>query len=225
MRLLKDLAPSERPRERMIEHGPGALTQAELLAIVLGSGTRGQSAIEMAHQLLNQFGGLRPLLSADIGQLLGIHGLGMAKACQLSAVLELAKLGMEEDLKRDCLLDQPYKVKSYCKQILAPLQVEHCIALLLDNQHRLIMTHEVSRGTLTQTSIYPRELVKAGLRHHAAAVILAHNHPSGQPEPSPADLQLTSQLSQTLQLVDIRLLDHVIVAGHQAISLAERGQL
>ncbi len=225
MSLLKDLTPTERPRERMIEHGATALTSAELLAIVLCSGTRGQSAIELAHHLLKTFGGLRLLLSAEFDQLKRVHGLGNAKACQLNAILALARLGMEEDLKRDCLLDQPYKVKAYCRQLLAPLQVEHCIALLLDNQHRLILTQEVSKGTLTQTSIYPRELVKAGLRHHAAAVILAHNHPSGQPEPSLADLDLTRQLKQILQMVDIRLLDHLIVAGHQAVSLAERGQL
>ena len=225
MSLLKDLTPTERPRERMIEHGATALTSAELLAIVLCSGTRGQSAIALAHQLLETFGGLRPLLSAEFDQLKRVHGLGNAKACQLNAILALARLGMEEDLKRDCLLDQPYKVKAYCRQLLAPLQVEHCIALLLDNQHRLILTQEVSKGTLTQTSIYPRELVKAGLKHHAAAVILAHNHPSGQPEPSLADLDLTRQLGQVLQMVDIRLLDHLIVAGHQAVSLAERGQL
>ena len=225
MSLLKDLTPNERPRERMIEHGASALTPAELLAIVLCSGTRGQSAIQLAHHLLDTFGGLRPLLAAELDQLKRVHGLGNAKACQLNAIFALARLGMEEELRRDCLLDQPYKVKAYCRQLLGPLQVEHCVALLLDNQHRLILTQEVSKGTLTQTSIYPRELIKAGLKHHAAAVILAHNHPSGQPEPSPADLDLTQELSQILQMVDIRLLDHLIVAGHQAVSLAERGQL
>lgn len=225
MSLLKDLTPSERPRERMIEHGAAALTPAELLAIVLCSGTRGQSAIGLAHHLLETFGGLRPLLAAELEQLKSVRGLGNAKACQLNAIFALARLSMEEELKRDCLLDQPYKVKAYCRQLLASLQVEHCIALLLDNQHRLILTQEVSKGTLTQTSIYPRELVKAGLRHHAAAVILAHNHPSGLSEPSHADLELTRHLREILQMVDIRLLDHLIVAGHEAVSLAERGQL
>lgn len=215
----------ERPRERLLAHGAGVLTSPELLAIVLRTGTRGCSAVALGHHLIERFGGLRGLLSAEARALLAVDGLGAAKTCELLAINELNRRALEEELRRGHALDQPQRVKSYCISVLAPLRVEHCMALYLDTQYRLIAGEDISRGTLSQASVYPREIVKAALRHHAAALILAHNHPSGVAEPSAADLALTRHLKQALALVDIRLLDHLIVAGDAAVSLAERGQV
>ena len=225
MTLRNTLTPTQRPRERLLQAGPSALTDAELLALILGTGKRGLNVIDLAQALLMQFGGVRPLLSAKIEALRGISGLGDARICQLTASSALARRALEEDLRRDCSLTQPAQIKAYCTARLAHASVERCIALLLDNQHRLIQTVEISRGTLTETTIYPRELVKAGLAHHAAAVILAHNHPSGWAKASRADIALTQQLKQALAVVDITLLDHLIVAANQVVSLAESGQL
>ena len=225
MTLRDALPPDQRPRERMLRHGPSALTNSELLALMLGTGTREQNALVMAQHLLNQFGGLRGLLSAQFIDLKGINGLGVAKICQLTAILALARRAFEEELRRDCLLHIPDQVKAYCAALLGHERIEYCIALFLDNQHRLIRAEEISRGTLTQTSIYPREVVKAALANHAAAVILAHNHPSGLAEPSSADIHLTRQLKQSLSVVDIALLDHLIVAANKVVSLAELGHL
>ncbi|GAB2902598.1 DNA repair protein RadC [Paralcaligenes sp. KSB-10] len=215
----------ERPRERLIAHGAAVLTSPELLAIILRTGIKGCDAVSLGHRLMTQFGGLRGLLAADAQTLLSIDGLGMAKTCELLAINELNRRALAEDLKAGHALDQPQRVKHYCTATLGHLRVEHCMALYLDSQYRLIVSEEISRGTLTQASIYPREVIKAGLRHHAAALILAHNHPSGVAEPSEADLTLTRHLKHALALVDIRLLDHLIVTGGQAISLAERGQI
>ncbi|KAA0910601.1 DNA repair protein RadC [Pusillimonas sp. ANT_WB101] len=216
---------TERPRERLLTHGAHVLTSPELLAIILRTGIKGCDAVALGHRLIEQFNGLRGLLSADPQALMRIHGLGAAKTCELLAINELNRRALEEDLKTGQALDQPQRVKHYCSAKLGHLQIEHCIALYLDNQLRLITTEEVSRGTLAQASIYPREVIKAGLRHHAAALILAHNHPSGVAQPSQADLALTRHLKHALALVDIRLLDHLIIAGTDAISLAERGQI
>ncbi len=216
---------TERPRERLIAHGPHVLTTPELLAIILRTGIKGCNAVSLGHMLIEQFNGLRALLSADARTLLSIPGLGAAKACELLAINELNRRALEEDLKAGQALDQPQRVKHYCTAKLGHLAVEHCMALYLDSQFRLITSEEVSRGTLTQASIYPREVIKAGLKHHAAALILAHNHPSGISEPSEADLALTRHLKHALALVDIRLLDHLIVTGSGAVSLAERGQI
>ncbi len=216
---------AERPRERLLRHGPAALTSAELLALMLGTGVRGVPVLTMAQGLIDRFGGVRPLLSASIDDLQAVPGMGTAKICQLIAILALARRALEEELRRDCLLDHPARVKDYCSALIGHAQIEHCVALFLDNQHRLITAEEVSRGTLTQTSIYPRELVKAGLQHHAAAIILAHNHPSGLAKASQADIELTRQLKLALSVVDIQLLDHLVVAANQVISLAELGQM
>ncbi|NYT78200.1 DNA repair protein RadC [Alcaligenaceae bacterium] len=216
---------TERPRERLLTHGAHVLTSPELLAIILRTGIKGCDAVALGHRLIEQFNGLRGLLSADPQALMRVHGLGAAKTCELLAINELNRRALEEDLKTGQALDQPQRVKHYCSAKLGHLQIEHCIALYLDNQLRLITTEEVSRGTLAQASIYPREVIKAGLRHHAAALILAHNHPSGVAQPSQADLALTRHLKHALALVDIRLLDHLIIAGTDAISLAERGQI
>lgn len=216
---------SERPRERLLRHGAGVLTNPELLAIVLRTGSPGRHVVDLARLLIGQFGSLRELFSATPETLGNIPGLGAAKICQLLSVLELARRAMEEDLIRGCALDHPTRVKQYCVALLGHHTIEHCIALYLDNRLRLLATGEVARGTLSQASVYPREVVRDALRHHAAALILAHNHPSGVAEPSEADLRLTQHVSRALALVDIRLLDHLIVAGGRAVSLAETGQI
>ncbi|MGB6104533.1 MAG: DNA repair protein RadC [Pusillimonas sp.] len=216
---------SELPRERLLAHGAHVLTSPELLAIILRTGTRGCDVVSLGRKLIEQFDGLRGLLSADAQSLMAVPGLGTAKTCELLAINELNRRALEENLKTGHALDQPQRVKHYCTAKLGHLAVEHCMALYLDSQFRLITTEEISRGTLTQASVYPREVIKSGLRHHAAALILAHNHPSGVAEPSEADLALTRHLKHALALVDIRLLDHLIVTGSGAVSLAERGQI
>ncbi|MCC2595209.1 DNA repair protein RadC [Pusillimonas sp. MFBS29] len=215
----------ELPRERLLAHGAHVLTSAELLAIILRTGIKGCSAVNLGRRLIDHFGGLRALLSADAQTLMAIPGLGMAKTCELLAINELSRRALEEELKAGHAMNQPQQVKHYCTAKLGHLPVEHCMALYLDSQFRLITTEEVSRGTLSQASVYPREVIKSGLKHHAAALILAHNHPSGVAEPSEADLALTRHLKHALALVDIRLLDHLIVTGSGAVSLAERGQI
>ncbi|WP_323016251.1 RadC family protein [Castellaniella sp.] len=216
---------SERPRERLLRHGVQALTSAELLAVLLRTGTRGRNAVDMGRDLITHFGGLRRLLSAESSALLAFPGLGAAKTCELLAVQELGRRALEEPLRNGRALSQPERVKQFCAMRLAHLRVEHCIALFLDTQLQLIDCAEIARGTLSHASIYPREVARAALKHHAAALILAHNHPSGLAEPSPADLALTRHLKQALALVDVRLLDHLIVGATEVTSLAERGQV
>lgn len=218
-------AQAERPRERLLAHGAQVLTTPELLAIILRTGPRGTDAIDLSRSLINRFKGLRGLLSADAEALLKVPGIGPAKTCELLAINELNRRALAEALHSGEVLDQPQRVKHFCTAMLGHLRIEHCMALYLDSQYRLIATEELARGTLTQASIYPREVVRAGLRHHAAALILAHNHPSGVAEPSQADLALTRHLKHALALVDIRLLDHLIVTAQSAVSLAERGQV
>lgn len=225
MNVLTDSANSERPRERLLAHGAQVLTTPELLAIILRTGVRGRCAVTLSRDLINRFEGLRGLLSADAGTLMEFPGIGMAKTAQLLAINELNRRALIEELKIGEALNQPQHVKRYCIAALGHLKIEHCIALHLDSQYRLIASEELSRGTLTQASVYPREIVKSALRRHAAALILAHNHPSGVTEPSQADLSLTRHLKHALALVDIRLLDHLIVTGTNALSLAEQGQL
>ncbi len=225
MTLREQLPPDQRPRERLLQHGANSLTNAELLALIFGTGTRGINALELAQHLLVRYGGLRALLSADCENLRAVVGLGNARICQLNAIQTLARRAMEEELKRGCSLKHPLQVKAYCSSLLGHASIERCVALFLDNQHRLIAAKEISHGTLTETTIYPRELVKAALAHHAASIILAHNHPSGLAKPSAADITLTRRLKQSLAVVDIEFLDHLIVAGHQVISIAELGQM
>lgn len=212
-----------RPRERLLRHGASALSDAELLAIALRTGLPGLDVLNLGNQLLDRFSGLRGLLGATPEELLAVPGLGAAKACMLAAVLELARRAIEEDLTRDTALDHPRRVKQYCKTTLGHRRIEHCVGLYLDSQLRLIASGELARGTLSQASVYPREVVREALRHHAAAVIIAHNHPSGLAEPSAADQAFTRHLKQALALVDVRLLDHLIVAGNSVVSMAEYG--
>lgn len=223
--LQASLAPEERPRERLMRHGPAVLTDAELLAVLLRTGTAGCNALELGRKLLADFGGLRGLFSAPAAELRRTPGLGSVKTGQLQAILELARREIAETLQRDDVMSHPEAVRRYCATALAHLDIECCLALYLDARNRLIISEMLTTGTLAQAAVYPREIVRAALRHHAASVILTHNHPSGNPEPSQADEHLTRHVKSALQLVDIRLLDHIIVAGRQTTSLAERGLL
>ncbi len=225
MKLSVRLPKQDRPRERLLRHGAASIQNAELLAVALRTGIPGLNVVDLCRQLLERFGGLRGLLSTSPQDLMAIAGLGASKACTLAALLELARRALEEDLVRDASMHHPTRVKQYCKAALGHLQVEHCIALFLDAQLRLIATGELARGTLSQAAVYPREVVREALRHHAAALIVAHNHPSGVASPSAADRAFTRHLKEALALVDIRLVDHLIVAGGSAVSLAELGCL
>lgn len=212
------------PRERLILHGAATLADTELLAIMLRTGTAGLPVVALASLLLQRFGSLRALLGADIAQLNDAPGLGPAKACQLAATMELARRVCEEPLRNDNILNQPDAVKRYCASHLGHLNTERCIALYLDSQLRLISCQTVSQGTINHAMVYPRELVRHALAQHASSLVLAHNHPGGSTEPSAADLTLTRKLKAALELVDIRLVDHLIIAGNQMTSLADRGE-
>lgn len=216
---------TERPRERLIALGAQVLSDAELVALLLGTGIKGKSAVELARDLLAGFGGLRGLLAADHAALLKVKGLGSAKLAQIAAVLELSRRSLGEELRTRSALTSPQSVRDYLRLALGHREHEVFIVLFLDAQHRVLSSEELFRGTLTQTSVYPREIVKAALRANAAAVIFAHNHPSGVAEPSQADELLTRQLKEALCMVDVKVLDHFIVAGRATLSFAERGLL
>jgi DNA repair protein RadC len=220
---IKDWPQSERPRERLLTQGAAALSDAELLAIFLRVGVTGRSALDLAGDLLVQFKGINALFASSVAEFTRIKGLGEAKYVQLMAAHELARRALVEQLHREELLNSPGRVRDYLKLHLGHLPHEVFMALFLDAQNRLIAAEELFRGTLTQTSVYPREVVKRSLHHNAAAVVFAHNHPSGVAEPSQADELLTRALMQALQLVDVRVLDHLIVARGSTTSFAERG--
>ena len=214
----------ERPRERLLALGPGSLADAELVAILLRTGVKGKSAVDLARQLLARFGSVSALLEAGSTDA-EMPGLGGAKLAQLKAALELARRALKEEISSRDALSSPRAVRDYLRLTLAGREQEVFAVLLLDAQHRVIASEELFRGTLTQTSVYPREVVKCALKHNAAAVIFAHNHPSGVAEPSHADEILTRSLKSALALVDIQVLDHFIVAGTRSMSFAERGLL
>ncbi|KQP43052.1 DNA repair protein RadC [Pseudorhodoferax sp. Leaf274] len=226
---LKDLPTDAQPREKLLARGPQALADAELLALLLRTGIQGKSVLRMADELLAPpplgFGGLSGLLHASATDLQRIKGLGPAKRAELVAVLELARRALAEQLRERPLFSAPQQVKDYLQLQLAGRPHEVFAVVFLDSQHRLIALEELFRGSLSQASVYPREVVVRALAHHAGAVVLAHNHPSGSAEPSRADELLTQQLKAALALVDVRVLDHVVVAPGQAVSLAERGLL
>ena len=223
---LKDLPPDARPREKLLARGPGALGDAELLALLLRTGLAGKGVLQLAQELLDSFGGLAGLLHASADDLKRIKGLGgSAKRAELLAVLELARRVLAERLRERAALDSPQAVKDYLQLNLASKKHECFAVLFLDNQHKLLALEELFRGTLAQTSVYPREVVLRALHHHAASVVLAHNHPSGAVQPSRADESLTQALKAALALVDVRVLDHVIVAPGLALSMAEAGML
>ncbi len=223
---IKHWPESERPRERLLKLGPQVLTEAELLAIFLRTGVPGRTALDLARDALKRFGGLNGLLAATQAEFQKLPGFGPAKYAQLNAVIELARRALREDMQSRTLLDSPTRVREYLRLSLGRVEHEVFCALFLDSQNRLIAHEELFRGTLTQTSVYPREVVKHALRCNAAAVILAHNHPSGVAEASRADELLTQALKNALALVDVKVLDHLIVAGPTAtVSFAERGLL
>lgn len=223
---ITDWPEQERPRERLLEKGATVLSDAELLAIFLRVGVKGKSAVDLARDLLERFGSLSSLCHASEAEFSGIHGMGSAKYAQLQAVLEMARRALREELVQRDLLASPGAVRDWLRLQLDHLPHECFVALWLDTQNRLLAHEVLFRGTLNQASVYPREVVKQALRHNAAAVILAHNHPSGVSEPSTADTQLTSTLKQALALIDVRVLDHFIVArGAAPLSFAERGLL
>lgn len=224
---IRDWPAAERPRERLLAQGAATLSDAELLAVLLRTGTRGQSAVDLARSLLGRFGGVGGLLAHCVSRDAGVQvkGLGEAKSAQLAAALELARRSLGEQLRSGSALTSPTAVRDYLRLALADREHEVFVCLWLDAQHRVTKSEELFRGTLTQTSVYPREVVKAALSVNAAAVIFAHNHPSGVAQPSQADELLTRNLKEALALVDVKVLDHFIVAGHHAISFAERGLL
>jgi DNA repair protein RadC len=223
---IRDWPEDERPREKLMQRGAAALSDGELLALFLRVGLRGKSAVDLARDLLQHFGGLTRLCQASPEAFSAIPGMGLAKYAQLQAVMELARRALAEDMQAGNVFDSPQAVRDWLRLRLAPLPHEVFLVILLDAQHRLLEANELFRGTLTQTSVYPREVVKLALQRNAAAVIFAHNHPSGVAEPSGADELLTRSLKQALALVDIKVLDHFIVGGHGApVSFAERGLL
>ncbi|MTV39221.1 RadC family protein [Duganella radicis] len=222
---IMDWPQEKRPRERLIREGAQALSDAELLAIFLRTGVMGKDAVQLGAEMMRHFGSLQKLFGASLSEFAVVKGLGPAKFTQLQAVLELARRALLEEIQNGCALNSPRAVKEYLRTTFAAKSFESFHVLFLDVKNRLIDAKEMFRGTLTHTSVYPREVVKEALARNAASVMLAHNHPSGTPEPSESDLLLTRALMQALALVDIRILDHFVVAGHQIHSFAEHGQL
>lgn len=220
------LMPAEaRPREKLLQHGAASLSDPELLALLLRTGVRGQGVLQMAGAVLARFGGFAALLHADAGDLKSVKGMGPAKRAELAAVIEMARRALAQRLTAAPVFDSPQMVKDYLQLHLGQLQHEVFAVLFLDGQHRLIKLDTMFTGTLGQTSVYPREVVKRALAHNAGAVILAHNHPSGVAEPSRADEFLTQSLKSALALVDVRVLDHLVIGCGQVVSFAERGLL
>jgi DNA repair protein RadC len=234
---VKDLPAEARPREKLLARGPSALSDAELLALLLRTGIAGKGVLQMADELLQiqgnraaddpkkGFGGIAGLLSATPDDLKKVKGLGPAKRAEILAVLELARRAVAQRLQERTVLADPAAVKQFLQLNLAHRKHEVFMVCFLDAQNKLIKAEELFHSTLSQTSVYPREVVLKALHHHAAAVVLAHNHPSGSVQPSPADLALTQTLRAALGLVDVRVLDHIIVGPGQALSMAEQGLL
>jgi DNA repair protein RadC len=216
---------AERPRERLLALGPSSLTDVELLGIMLRTGIAGCPALEVARALLARFGGTAALLASGPAELLATRGMGPVHAAELAAMVEFVRRALLEQAAHRDALTSPEAVRNYLMLSLSQRDHEAFLGLFLDSQNRLLAAVELFRGTLSQTSVYPREVVKAALRHNAAGVIFAHNHPSGVAEPSRADELLTSALKQALALVEIRTIDHLVVAGSRVVSFAERGLL
>ncbi len=220
---MKDLPAEQRPREKLLAHGAVALADAELLALLLRTGYKGRGVVALAGDVITACGGMAGLLNTEPGKLKAIKGLGPAKRAELLAVMELARRALSQQLKAAPVFDAPGRVKDFLALQLGGRPQEVFMVLFLDGQNRLLHSEEMFFGTLTQTSVYPREVVRLALRHNAGAVVLAHNHPSGVAEPSRADEFLTQTLKTALRLVDVQVLDHIIVGQGQVVSLAERG--
>lgn len=222
---ITDWPEGERPREKLLARGARALSDAELLAIFLRTGVRGKSAVDLGREMLDRFGSLNGLFAAEDGDIAATAGVGSAKCAQLRAAYELARRALEETAAAGDALASPQAVRRYLQFSLAHRPQEIFVAVWLDAQHRVLRMRELFAGTLTQTSVFPREVVKDALRHNAAAVIFAHNHPSGVAEPSQADQVLTETLKRALDLVDVKVLDHFVVGRGATMSFAERGML
>lgn len=220
---ITDWPADDRPREKLLSKGAESLSDAELVAIFLRTGIRGKSAVDLAREALQRCGSLSALCSANDRQLCALPGLGVAKYAQLQAVLEMARRALREKIDNGAALSSPHAVRDYLRLRLQGRPHEVFAGVFLDAQNRVLAVEELFRGTLTQTSVYPREIVKRALHHNAAALIFAHNHPSGVAEPSRADEMLTTALKQALALVDVKVLDHFVVGSDAAMSFAERG--
>jgi DNA repair protein RadC len=222
---IRDWPIDERPREKLLEKGAPALSDAELLAILLRTGTPGHSALDLARDVLNNFRSLRKLIAADRQRFCAEPGLGPARFAELQAVIEISRRQLAESLRAGPSLGSPRATCDFLSAKLRDLEHEVFCCLYLDKRHRLIQFEELFRGTIDGASVHPREIVKLALQRNAAAVIVAHNHPSGIAEPSHADELITQRVKEALALVDIRLLDHIIVGDGVSVSLAERGLL
>jgi len=222
---ITDWPASERPREKLVAQGAATLSDAELLAIFLRVGVAGKSAVDLARDLLTQFGSLNGIFAASESELSQVHSIGSSKYVQLQAIFEMSRRALNEQLQQRDVFQSPQHVRDYLILRLSRLSREVFLVMFLDAQNRLNATEEMFSGTLTQASVYPREVVKRAMHHNAASVIFAHNHPSGVAQQSAADEMLTAQLKQALALVDVRVLDHFIIAGNEVLSFAERGLL
>ncbi len=220
---LKDLPADQRPREKLLSRGPAALADGELLALLLRTGYRGHGVFELAQTVLEDRGGFAGLLASTPDDIKHIKGLGPAKRAELLAVMEMARRALAQQMQQAPVFDAPQKVKDYVALQLAGRTQEVFAVIFLDGQHRLLKFEEMFHGTLTQTSVYPREVVRRALALNAGALVFAHNHPSGLAEPSRADEYLTQTLKAALQLVDVRVLDHLVVGQGHVVSMAERG--
>jgi DNA repair protein RadC len=222
---ITDWPEGERPREKLLQQGVGVLSDAELLAIFLRMGVVGKSAVDLARDLLTRFGSLNGIFAASLESLTAVSGIGSSKYAQLQAIFEMSRRALAEEMQTRDVLGSPSQVRDYLCLKLGSLHREVFMVLFLDAQNRVLAQEEMFSGTLTQTSVYPREVVKRALHYNAASVIFAHNHPSGVAEQSRADELLTTALKQALALVDVRVLDHFVVAGNTTLSFAERGLL
>ncbi len=222
---IKDWPKTERPREKLLQNGPQSLSDAELLALFLRCGRSGQSAVDLGRHVLQELGGLTGVLAASRELFTSVPGLGSARYAELQAAIELGRRQLGEDVQRLGVLSNPTATRQYLTTWLRHRQQEVFACLFLDSQHRIIAGKEMFFGTIDNASVHPREIVRLALQHNAAAVVLAHNHPSGVAEPSTADRQITRIIQQALSLIDVRVLDHVVIGGKDATSLAEKGWL
>ena len=222
---INDWPEAEKPREKLLNNGAAALSDAELLAIFLRTGIPGKTAVDLARDLLNQFGDLRQLLTAQQAEFCSYAGLGKAKFALLQAILEMSKRHQWQLLERDICLTDPVQTENYLKTRLRDYPYEVFGCLFLDNRHRVICFEEIFRGTIDGASVYPREVVSLALKHQAAAIIFAHNHPSGIAEPSQSDRHITQKLIKALALIDIRVLDHIIIGDAKCFSFARHGEI
>ncbi len=220
---LKDLPPDARPREKLLARGAGALSDAELLALLLRTGIEGKNVVAMAQEIVDKFGGISGLLHADSKALQSIKGMGPAKKAELMAVVELSRRALAEQMTHKPMLDLPSVMLDFVRLQIGSKPYESFMVLFIDATQKLLAFEELFRGTLSGTSVYPREVAMRALHHHAAGVILAHNHPSGEVQPSQSDISMTARMKAALALLDIVVVDHVIVSSDKALSMAAEG--